>query len=179
MPYKYSPEQKAAVMVQLERNGGNVPLTSQQTAVPDRTLYHWQRQILPHLQQYTPLTPVSPPNSAETLAFDDDLSALAFIRQHIMDEMIRLSASLKHDPGISTPYQRVLVLSQLMDKLMKLDLHLRPYTTEDDNWDDWGFSETEERDEDFDDEDDDPEYDPRLANPDYYFPNGESEGRTS
>ncbi len=126
MPHEHSSDVKAAAMVMLERNGGNVPLTAEQTGIPDRTLYNWQRHILPYLRQHTP----PPPKPAEDMAFDDDLDALAFIRQHIMNEMVRLSSSLQYDSGFSTPYQRVLVLSQLMDKLMKLDLHLKPYTAE-------------------------------------------------
>ncbi len=126
MPRKYSPDQKTAALIQLERNGGNIPLTAGQTGISENTLYAWQRTIRVFFQQ----NPLPPQNPAESIAFHDDLSALAFIRQQIMNEMVRLSSSLQYDSGFSTPYQRVLVLSQLMDKLMKLDIHLKPYTEE-------------------------------------------------
>jgi hypothetical protein len=83
--------------------------------------------MLPLLQQYAP-NPI--PKAVEMPKFENDLDALAFIRQNILGELSRLSASLKDDPGFSTPYQRALVLSQLMDKLLKLDVHLKPYMEE-------------------------------------------------
>jgi hypothetical protein len=111
-------------MVVLERNGGDIQATAHQTGIPDRTLRAWRGSILPYL-------PPPPPDSrqkvAELPAFDNDLDTLAFIRQNILGELSRLSASLQYDSGFSTPYQRALVLSQLMDKLLKLDVHLKPY----------------------------------------------------
>ena len=125
MKTQYSAAQKAAIMTLLERNGGNVTLTAQQTGIPYRTIYDWQREMLPLLQQYAPQ---SIPKAVETPTFENDLDALAFIRQNILGELSRLSASLQYESGFSTPYQRALVLSQLMDKLLKLDVHLKPYT---------------------------------------------------
>ena len=127
MPFKYTPDQHAAAMVVLERNHGDVQQTSVQTGISVRTLYDWQRSMQAWLQHNPPAVQ----NTAEVPAFESDLDALAFIRQNILGELSRLSASLKHDAGFSTPYQRALVLSQLMDKLLKLDLHLKPYMEED------------------------------------------------
>ncbi len=126
MPRKYTPDQKTAALVLLERNFRDFSLTSRQTAISKSTLYDWDSAIQAVFQETTPR--VRQP--AELPGFENDLDALAFIRQHIMDEMVRLSSSLQYDSGFSTPYQRVLVLSQLMDKLMKLDQHLQPYTAE-------------------------------------------------
>jgi hypothetical protein len=51
---------------------------------------------------------------------EQKLAALIILdRTQFMDEMLRLSASPKHDPSMSTLYQRVLVLSRLMDKLVE------------------------------------------------------------
>jgi hypothetical protein len=124
MPYKYSPEQKAAAMVRLERNHGDLHRTAAQTGISIRSLYEWSCSIQAWLLQHTPL---DVQDTAVFPAFENDMETLAYVRQQIMDEMVRLSSALKSDTGISTPYQRVLVLSQLVDKLMKLDLHLRPY----------------------------------------------------
>ena len=124
MPFKYTPDQHAAAMVVLERNRGDIRATAHQTGIPDRTLRAWRGSILPYLP---PPPPLSRQNTAELPAFENDLDTLAFIRQNILAELSRLSASLQHDSGFSTPYQRALVLSQLMDKLLKLDVHLKPY----------------------------------------------------
>ena len=116
----YTTAQKTAAMTVLERNGGNIQLTAQQTGIPYRTIYDWQRDMLPMLEQYAPAS-ARPPTEMPT--FENDLDALAFIRQNILGELSRLSASLQYDSGFSTPYQRALVLSQLMDKLLKLRHH--------------------------------------------------------
>jgi hypothetical protein len=129
MPSRYHPDHKAAVLVVLERNGGNMKATSRQTGIPVRTLRHWRGDILPYLPP--PPTPRRQ-QIAEVPAFQDDIEALSFIRQNIIAELSRLSASLQYDSGFSTPYQRALVLSQLMDKLLKLDLHLKPYAKAED-----------------------------------------------
>jgi hypothetical protein len=124
MPYKYSPEQKAAAMVRLERNHGDLHRTAAQTGVSIRSLYEWSCSIEAWLLQHTPL---DVQDTAVFPAFENDLDSLSFVRKQIMEEIVRTSASLKNDTGITTPYQRVHVLSQLVDKLMKLDDHLRPY----------------------------------------------------
>jgi transposase-like protein len=140
MSNRYESNEKAAAMALVERNRGNVQLTAQQMGIPERTLQSWLIDIRPYMHQFAPAREVS---TVETPVFKNDLEALAFIRQNIIGEVSRLSASLQHDTGFSTPYQRALVMSQLMDKLLKLDLHLRPYI-EDDN-DDWmeGFADEE------------------------------------
>ncbi len=126
MANHYHPDHKAAIMVLLERNGGDFAATAQQTAVPERTLRRWHGQISPHLRQYPPLRT----NSAEEMSiptFDNDIDTLKFVRHQIMDEVTRVAASLNNDTTITTPYQRTLVLTQLLDKIMKLDTHLKPY----------------------------------------------------
>jgi hypothetical protein len=132
VPTTYHPDEKTAVLVLLERNGGNIQRTATQTGVPERTLRRWHGQILAQLRRY----PSHRPHLAENMvvpAFVSDMDALAFIRQNIIAELSRLSSTLQYDPGYSTPYQRTLILSQLMDKLLKLDLHLQPYTQKDDD----------------------------------------------
>ncbi len=125
MSTRYDPNHKAAAMVVLERNRGDIQTTAHQTGIPDRTLRTWRGSILPYLP---PPPPDARQQPAELPAFESDLDALAFIRQNILGELSRLSASLQYDSGFFTPYQRALVLSQLMDKLLKPDVHLEPYT---------------------------------------------------
>jgi transposase-like protein len=128
MPRLYPPDQKTAALVLLERNQGNVQLVAEQMGIPESTLYEWSRSI----RQWLGQNPLTAPPPIELPTFNDDLEALSFIRQNIITELSRLSASLQYDPGFSTPYQRALVLSQLMDKLLKLDGHLKPYMDDDD-----------------------------------------------
>ncbi|MBI5666476.1 MAG: hypothetical protein HZC41_00590 [Chloroflexi bacterium] len=137
MPKKYSPETRAAALAALQANNNDILLTSLQTGVSSRTLYDWRRQlwlqqsvlqpqcpVLP--QQNPPLSPAD--DQAETVPeFENDLDALAFLRRQIMRELVTLSAELQRGMASSSPYQRVLALSQLLDRLMKLDEHLQPY----------------------------------------------------
>src|SRR5690349_4855229 len=123
MPFKYTPDQKTVALVLLERNLRDFSRTSQQTGISRSTLHAWDSDIQAYIQE----TPTLVRQPAELPVFENDMDALAFIRQNILGELSRLSASLKDDPGFSTPYQRALVLSQLMDKLLKLDVHLKPY----------------------------------------------------
>ncbi|MEO8611942.1 MAG: hypothetical protein ABI690_28850 [Chloroflexota bacterium] len=124
MPHKYPPDQKTVALILLERNLRDFSRTSQQTGISRSTLHAWDSDIQAYIQE----TPTLVRQPAELPVFENDMDALAFIRQNILAELSRLSASLKDDPGFSTPYQRALVMSQLMDKLLKLDLHLKPYT---------------------------------------------------
>jgi transposase-like protein len=127
MSNRYESNEKAAAMALVERNRGNVQLTAQQMGIPERTIQSWLMDIRPYMHQFAPAREAS---AVETPVFANDLEALAFIRQNIIGELSRLSASLQHDAGFSTPYQRALVMSQLMDKMMKLDVHLKPYMQE-------------------------------------------------
>ncbi|MEO8606239.1 MAG: transposase [Chloroflexota bacterium] len=126
MPRTYSSDLKAAAMVAVERNNGNIQLVAQQFNIAENTLYAWRRNIQVFFQQ----NPLPPQYTAEVPAFENDLETLAFIRQNILGELSRLSASMQYDSGFSTPYQRALVMSQLMDRLLKLDVHLKPYMEE-------------------------------------------------
>src|SRR5690606_39284126 len=42
MARRYAPDHKALIMLTLERNNGDISLTSLQTGVPERTLRHWR-----------------------------------------------------------------------------------------------------------------------------------------
>jgi len=126
---KYHPDEKTAVMMLLQRNGFDFPSTAAQTGIPEMTLRRWHKQISPHLRKYPP--PLTNPAGEMLLpAFENDMDTLKFVRRQIMDELARIAASLKDVPGVTTPYQRSLVLSQLLDKIMKLDAHIKPYNKE-------------------------------------------------
>jgi transposase-like protein len=124
MPRKYSPSEKADALAHLHRTG-NFPMTALQTGISERTLYTWRQQefLQQTLQQQKP----APLLQKELPVFEDDLDALAYLRQQIMTELVRLSSNLQDDTGFTTPQQRALILTQLIDRLIKLDEHLKPY----------------------------------------------------
>jgi len=45
-----------------------------------------------------------------------------------MSELVRLASTFQEDSAFATPQQRALILTQLIDRLIKLDAHLDPYT---------------------------------------------------
>lgn len=128
MSRRYSPDQKAEALALLQANG-SISQTSMMTEIPERTLYTWRREQwrerkLQQLQQQPP--PPPPPQMSD---FETDADAFAYMREHIIGELLNIVTTLKEDRFFSTPYQRVLALSQLLDRLIKLDAY-RPPTRE-------------------------------------------------
>src|SRR5512145_280982 len=151
MRVPHSPDQKAAVLAQFEANGWNVSLTSQETGIPQRTLYHWRWQKWQQLQRQTPSpsaaanfatgynfgNEISPPlhvmeqgpggeditmrgPGGEDNSPESDIAALSNLRRHLLDELVTMSADLERGLKMTSPYQKVLILTQLLDRLMKL-----------------------------------------------------------
>lgn len=125
MPRLYPPEEKAAALVQLERNSGNIALTHLQTGIPERTLQNWRRKIQLQDLRWRPAAP--PPQKKEVPEFEDDLEALAYMRQQIMSELLNIAANLQDGFALSLPHQRLQILGQLLDRLAELDERLKPY----------------------------------------------------
>jgi transposase-like protein len=137
MSRRYTSDEKSRFLNQLYANHGNIALTHLQTGVPERTLFAWRREdwLQQRQQRHTPLPPQEAPppielhrELPEIPTFDDDLEAVKYLRSQMMKELVNVGASLTDGIYASTPYQRVLVLSQLLDRLIKLDAHLQPYT---------------------------------------------------
>jgi hypothetical protein len=133
MSRRYPPDEKAAILEHLELNHADVLRTSQLTGAPARTLYAW---ALERQQQHTSILPqqnlpVFPPNIAakdtELPVFENDLDAMRFMRSRIMQELLTLTMSLNDNLDGTTPFHRVQILSRLLERLMKLDEHLKPY----------------------------------------------------
>ena len=78
-----------------------------------------QDQIM-KLQQLQQRDPMPPPQPIPE--FDQDADALKFLREQIMSELLNTATTFKDDLTFSTPYQRVLVLSQLFDHLVLVGL---------------------------------------------------------
>jgi transposase-like protein len=117
----YSQTEKVSILAQLERNGGDIITTAAQVGVPERTLYTWRRQHYAESQRRQPLPPPSPMPD-----IGNDLEALAYLRRKIMDELLSIASSFEGSTNVP-PAQRMSLLSGLLDRLMKLDSHLKPY----------------------------------------------------
>ena len=134
MPRHYHPYQKKAALQELDASFGDIVMTSERTGIPERTLRDWRRQRekgLPKLPPSPPnfSSPPPPPKPALPI-FEDDMKALAFMRQQILDELVNISANIKDSFAQTAPHRRLRVLSDLLDRLMKLDEHLEPYQPE-------------------------------------------------
>ncbi len=124
----YTADQRTAALVEVERCGGDIVRASLKTGIPERTLYTWRRRFYAESKrQQTP--PLPSPITIPT--FDDDLESLAYIRQQIMSELVRLASNFQEDNAFATPSQRAIILTQLIDRLIKLDDHLQPYEPSD------------------------------------------------
>jgi len=144
MSRRYTPNEKAAIIMQLDLNRGDILLTSQQTGIPTRTLYTWRQEVYfqrRRQQHETPSLPLDVPSESASVAanttsqppekslpvFENDLDTMRFMRSRIMQELLNLTMSLNDNFDGTTPYHRVLILSRLLERLMKLDDHLKPY----------------------------------------------------
>ena len=118
----YPPERKAAVLQQLQANHNNVALTSIQTGVPERTIRdwrrkHWLEKALP--PQGTPAAAAKP-----ALDYGEETEALKFVRQQIIQEVVSVASNLADTLNTTAPYHRILALTQLLDRLIKLDAYI-------------------------------------------------------
>jgi transposase-like protein len=123
MSRRYADHHKSAVLKQLEANGYDVAITSDQTGIPTRTLRAWRQELLSQL----PPPPLRQRQPGELPRFESDLEAFAYLRRTILSEMIRISALVAEDGLVVAPHQTVNILSQLLDKFILLDEQWRFY----------------------------------------------------
>lgn len=121
MARRYTNQQKADILNQLNANFGNVALTARQTGVPLRTLYTWKREYSPDdpadpaLQhQKTPLRQHYTAESAE-----EPEGEYARIRARLMQHIDHLLDTLTDDPD--TAHLRIMALSRLLDRVIRLE----------------------------------------------------------
>lgn len=137
MSRKYSPEQKAEALTRLFQNSGNSVLTAVETGIPERTLRAWRQTAwaatqlgqvglpaaaaaaLPLRQPPTPTPHLRQPHN--------DLLALEGMRHQILDALLSSSNDWPNIFAFMPPYQKAQVAVMLLDRLMKLDEHLKPY----------------------------------------------------
>jgi hypothetical protein len=119
----YSPQEKAVLLEKLTANQGDVHRTFLETGVSERTLYRWRGELWQSWRHQS--SPPSPPKSPPE--FENDLQALAYLRHKIMAELVSVADSYDVSASFASPTQRARVLTQLLDRVMKLDEHLKQH----------------------------------------------------
>ncbi len=126
MSTRYSSDYKSLVTRLLWMYGGNVALVSHLTGIPERTLRSWRTPVLfpaairqqhPAERQESPV--LLPEKNSETAAADD----LDTLRQHLVRQALTLVASLSDDMTDAPLSERVMALTRLIDRIVKLDEH--------------------------------------------------------
>lgn len=129
MSRHYAPEEKDAALAALHANHGSVPRTSLQTGIPERTLYTWRRELWRQRRQNPDPAPPPPPPTDPPADASDTTEAMTYIRQRIITELMTLIQSFEQDFALSSPYQRVQAISQLLDRVLKLNDYRPPEET--------------------------------------------------
>lgn len=127
MPRHYTPQRKADALQQLDSLYGDIALTAERTGIPERTLRDWRRERERSSPPSPPPFSAPPPPPNEPPEFEDDLEAVTYIREQIMNELLNVSANISDTFAQTAPHKRLRVLSDLLDRLMKLDEILKPY----------------------------------------------------
>ncbi len=124
MTTHYPPELKQQALELLRDTGGDIAQTHIKTGVPERTLYNWRRELWQNWRRQSSTSVL--PNPPKPLPqFEDDLEAMDYIRQKIMAELLNLANNFQTDANFMTPAQRIMLLTQLTDRFIKLDTHVR------------------------------------------------------
>jgi hypothetical protein len=110
----------------LRDTGGDINQAHIKTGVPERTLYRWRRELWQNWRR-TSATPVLPIPPKPLPQFEDDLEAMDYIRQKIMAELLNLANNFQTDANFMTPAQRISLLTQLTDRLIKLDEYVNAH----------------------------------------------------
>ncbi|MEP6988540.1 MAG: hypothetical protein ABI970_23255 [Chloroflexota bacterium] len=123
MATQYAPEQKQLALQILRDSGGDINAAHIKTGVNERTLYRWRNDLWRSWRRQSE-SPVLPNPPKPLPQFEDDLDAMTFLRQQIMSELLNLANNFQPDMNYMTPAKRVHLLTQLTDRLIKLDVHL-------------------------------------------------------
>ncbi len=127
MTTQYPPDLKQQALEILRDSGGDINQAHLKTGVPTRTLYNWRQELWQSWRRQS-LSPILPNPPKPLPQFEDDLEAMDFIREQIMAELLNLANNFQSEIHYTTPSQRVLHLSQLMDRFIKFDEYVRALT---------------------------------------------------
>lgn len=117
---KYTEEQKEDARRRLYETGGDVPLVSLQTGIPERTLYRWKnswQQKLPPLP--TDMFGVPRDQFIQSLETQYQVGEYTELREELMRHIKKLSQTLSDDPDLA--HRRAIALARLLDKVFKLE----------------------------------------------------------
>src|SRR5690606_35762103 len=125
MARRYAPDHKALIMLTLERNNGDISLTSLQIGVPERTLRHWRiRQkwqkanvAMPQISRQKQELPSLLPPEIESVKEDD---VFKYLREQLMRGLLQMVANLADEMDEATFHQRVTTLAKLIDRFPKV-----------------------------------------------------------
>ncbi len=111
----YSPEYKRIACQLLQTNGGSVALTSRQTGIPPRTLREWRQH---HAQ------PAPQENTRRRQPLEEQVQLL---QERMMEQAVTLANNLASETDAVSLNQRIIALTRLVDRLMKLaDMYPAP-----------------------------------------------------
>jgi transposase-like protein len=122
---KYTPAEKTAALEALQAVGGDMQRASQETGIPERTLYAWRKEAW--LQQSLQQSPPSESQQKPVPHFDDPTDLLDYVRQQIMEELVHLVTNLEQSRNYTSPHPRIVMIDQLLNRLVHLEKFLRPY----------------------------------------------------
>ena len=107
MATQYPPEQKQLALEILRDTGGDINQAHLKTGLPTRTLYRWRHDLWQSWRQEH-AAPILPNPPKPLPQFEDDLDAMDFLRQQIMNELLNLANNFQTDMNFMTPAQRVI-----------------------------------------------------------------------
>lgn len=122
---KYTPAEKTTALNHLQTVGGDIHRASQETGIPERTIYAWRKEAW--LQQSLQQSPPSESQQKPVPQFDDPADLLDYVRQQIMEELVHLVTNLEQSRNYTSPHQRIIMIDQLLNRLVHLEKFLRPY----------------------------------------------------
>jgi hypothetical protein len=113
-------------MFTLERNNGDIPLTSIQTGVPERTLRYWRQTwqptsaAMPQISRQRPdLRSLLPPEIAD-LENAKEADVFKFLREQLMQALLEMVTTFVDEMDDATFHQRVTALTRLIDRFPKV-----------------------------------------------------------
>jgi hypothetical protein len=132
---RYTNDPKTYALRRLKENHGDVPLTSLQTRIPERTLYDWKRKLRlqenlnTHLQQEnitaaaaTAANSAMPDGAHDESSEDTDKETeheYVRFREHLIRHIDTLLRTLSDDPDLA--HRRAIALTRLLDKVIALE----------------------------------------------------------
>ncbi|MEQ8674174.1 MAG: hypothetical protein RLP44_08865 [Aggregatilineales bacterium] len=120
----YTQEEVLEALTLIGLNGGSVPLTAMQTAIPERTLYRWKKEQntgnANFWQKKNPAPlPTADPIKLPALSAETLENPYGIIRERLLAHILHLTENLTHHPY---ELQAVaMAVTRMIDRLIKLE----------------------------------------------------------